>query len=315
MKKENNKKINSYSKGLFLLLIVSLLLYLKLYVFADDLKSSSVDLPHSVTNNIWYEYGTLNKLEFNSSNFEYSDKDLDLSKCNKYYYNKNTNMINFNCKNYSMKLVSVSDYKMILVINNKDVVTYYSSLELTKYLMDNNITNISDSDIKSIIEDNDFEISKIDNSDIYKNIQLSKLSSINELSIDSYISLKNSNKKAMVFLINPNMSIDSYDLIPIFMSWKNVYKDYEFYYVNGLNLSINDSYILNKDKVLKEYLVGLYDSNILIFDSGEYKRISVNIVNKDDNHIFDCSNLCSDIDLKIYDNETIYDDLDDVLSK
>ena len=90
-------------------------------------------------------------------------------------------------------------------------------------------------------------------SDIYKNIQLSKLSSINELSIDSYISLKNSNKKAMVFLINPNMSIDSYDLIPVFMSWKNVYKDYEFYYVNGLNLSINDSYILNKDKVLKEY--------------------------------------------------------------
>ena len=74
LKKENNKKINSYSKGLFLLLIVSLLLYLKLYVFADDLKSSSVDLPHSVTNNIWYEYGTLNKLEFNSSNFEYSDK-------------------------------------------------------------------------------------------------------------------------------------------------------------------------------------------------------------------------------------------------
>ena len=72
---------------------------------------------------------------------------------------------------------------------------------------------------------------------------------------------------------------------------------------------------MNKDKVLKEYLVGLYDSNILIFDSGEYKRISVNIVNKDDNHIFDCSNLCSDIDLKIYDNETIYDDLDEVLSK
>lgn len=315
MKKDSNIKINSYSKGLFLLLIFSLLLYLKLYVFADDLKSANVDLPNKVTNKVWYEYGTLNELEFNSSNFEYSDIEEEFSKCNKYYYNDKTNVINFNCKNYSMKLVSVSDYKMILVINNKEVVTYYSSLELTKYLMDNNITNISESDIKTIIEENDFKISKINNSAVYKNVQLSKLSSIDELSIDSYISLKNSKKKAIVFLINPNMSIESYDLIPIFMSWKDKYKDYEFYYVNGLNLGINDSYILNKDKVLKDYLVGLYDSNILIFDSGEYKRISVSIVNKEDNYIFDCKNSCNDIELKIYDNEKVYKDLNEVLSK
>lgn len=315
MKKDSNIKINSYSRGLFLLLIFSLLLYLKLYVFADDLKSANVDLPNKVTNKVWYEYGTLNELEFNSSNFEYSDIEEEFSKCNKYYYNDKTNVINFNCKNYSMKLVSVSDYKMILVINNKEVVTYYSSLELTKYLMDNNITNISESDIKTIIEENDFKISKINNSAVYKNVQLSKLSSIDELSIDSYISLKNSKKKAIVFLINPNMSIESYDLIPIFMSWKDKYKDYEFYYVNGLNLGINDSYILNKDKVLKDYLVGLYDSNILIFDSGEYKRISVSIVNKEDNYIFDCKNSCNDIELKIYDNEKVYKDLNEVLSK
>mgnify|MGYP003294373082 CR=1 FL=1 len=51
------------------------------------------------------------------------------------------------------------------------------------------------------------------------------------------------------------------------------------------------------------------------FDEEESDKKKVNIVNKDDNHIFDCSNLCSDIDLKIYDNETIYDDLDEVLSK
>lgn len=315
MKKKNNKKIKSYSTSLSILLIISLLLYLKLYVFADDIKSTSTYLPNSVTNSIWYEYGTLNKLEFNSSNFEYSDKDNDLSKCSKYYYNEETNIINFDCRNFSIKLISVSDYKMILVINNKDVVTYYSSLELTKYLMNNNISNISDSDIKNIMKDNDFKISKVENSNVYKNIQLSKLSAINELSIDEYISLKNSNKNAMVFLINPNMSIDSYDLIPIFISWKDMFKDYDFYYVNGLNLDVNDSYILNRDKVLKEYLVGLYNSNILIFNSGDYKRISIDIIDKDEDSIFDCNNLCNDVNLKIYDNENVYEDIYDVLDK
>ncbi|MBQ7105206.1 MAG: hypothetical protein IJN90_05055 [Bacilli bacterium] len=313
MKKKDNKKINYFRIFLFILLFVSLGLYIKLYVMAEEVKSTSVDLPIEVTDNIWYEYGTLNSIEFSSGKFKYSDKESSLNSCNRYYYNDINKVISLNCKSYTLELVSISKYKLILKINN-DSYIYYSSYDLTKYLMDNNINELSDSDIEEIMKDNDFLISKVNDSEVYKNIQVSKLSVLDELSIDGYLSLRDRKEKALVLLINPNMSMDAYDLIPIFISWKNIYTDYNFYYVNGRNLKVNDSYLLDNDKVLKDYLVGIYDSNILVFDNGDYQRVSVDIIKEDKDEVFNCNNKeCLDYDLNIYDNEQRYENIEDIL--
>lgn len=314
--KKDNKKINYSRIFLFILLFISLGLYIKFYVMAEEVKSTSVDLPIEVTDNIWYEYKSLNSIKFSSGKFEYSADDNPLNACKKYYYNDVNKVISLDCKSYTLELVSVSKYKMILNINNEKYI-YYSSYDLAKYLVDNNIDYISDEDIEDIMKDNDFTISKVNDSDVYKNIQVSKLSSIDELSIDGYLSLKDKKEKAFVLLIDPNMSIDAYDMIPIFISWKNIYTDYNFYYVNGTKLKVNDSYLLDNDKVLKDYLVGIYDSNVLIFENGDYRRVSVDVIKENnDKEVFDCNGeACSEYELNVYDNEQKYDSVEDILGK
>lgn len=319
MKKLDKKKINYFRVFLFLLLGISIILYLKIYILDSNISENVIDLPKEVTDNIWYEYDSLNTIKFSSGHFEYGDEDSVLNSCNKYFYSEKEKIINFDCKDYSMKLVSVSKYKLVLMLNGTNidsvVYTYYSSLDLVNYLIDNNIKNMTDEDIESIMDDNGFSISKVNNSVVYKNAQLSKLSSINELSIDDYISLKYNDSKAIVFLINPNMSVEAYDLIPIFISWKDKYDDYDFYYVDGSNLTVNDSDLLNRDKVLKDYLTGLYENNILIFSNNSYRRINVYVPNQEESDtVFNCMNEeCDKIELIIYDSETVYDNLDDIL--
>ncbi len=322
MKKK--KKINYFQIFLILLFMVSLIMYVKLYILNNE-EPKVIDLPSSVTNVTWYEYGTLASMKFSSGSFLYNLEEDEIGEdglrlCNRYYYNENNKTIRFDCANYTMKLISVSKYRLIMVISNgtgSKVYTYYNSKELTSYLMDNNINELTDEEIEKIMEDNDFTISKTNKSEDYKIAQLSKLSSIDELSIDQYLALKDSLEKSIVLVINPNMSVDSYDLIPLFMNWKNIYNDYKFYFVNGTKLTINDYDLLERDKVLKDYLVGLYDSNILIFEDGVYKRISVDVfIEGYEDKVFNCLNEeCDQIEIKIYDSEREYSSIDEVLNR
>lgn len=313
-----NKKVNFFNICLMILLIVSLTLYYFLFVRETDVDNKFIDLPSNVTNIVWYESNSLETLRFSSGNFEYNGDKFDLSTCKRYYYNEKDKVIEFNCNNYKMKLVSVTDYKLIVVISGKnmkpDVYTYYSSLDLVNYLIDNDIKNISNEDIKEIVEDNDFSISKIEDTDSYKNIQISKLSSINELSIDEYLTFSNTHEKAVVLLINPNMSVDSYDFIPVFLEWNSVFEDYNFYYVNGLDIDVSDEDLLNENEVLKDYLLGSYDCNILILEEDEYKRFSIDINVEESDNIFNCIlDECFDVDIKIYDEDKEYKDIKDLL--
>lgn len=321
MKKVKKKKYNYFRLFLYILLGISLLLYIKLYILDEKVKNNINDLPDKITNIVWYESNSLDAMQFSSGNFQYYSENNDLNSCSRYYYNSKDKVISFSCKDYSMKLVSVSDYKLIVVLSgdniDTDVYTYYNSLDLVNYLIENDIKNISDENINKIMKDNNFSISKLEYNNFYKNAQLSKLSSIDELSIDQYLSLKNNNSDSIILLINPNMSIDSYDFIPLFVNWKDKYDKYNFYYINGFNLKVNDYDLLEKDKLLKEYLIGLYDNNIIIFENGEFKRISIDVyVDKLDDEVFNCLNdSCNDVNLKVYDNERNYKNIDEILNK
>lgn len=313
-----NRKVNFFNICLMILLILSLTLYYFLFVREDKSDNKIVDLPNNVTNIVWYESNSLETIRFSSGNFEYNGDKFDLSTCKRYYYNEKDKVIEFNCDNYKMKLISVTDYKLIVVISGKnmksDVYTYYSSLDLVNYLIDSNIKNISNDDIKEIVEDNDFSISKIEDTDSYKNIQISKLSSINELSIDEYLTLEKMNEKAVVLLISPNMSVDLYDFIPVFLEWNNVFKDYNFYYVNGLEVVVSDEDLLEENEVLKDYLLSSYECNILILEDNEFKRYSVDISVEESNNIFNCIlDDCFNVDIKIYDRDKEYKDIKELL--
>jgi len=310
-------KLSYFKIFLIILLVGSLGLYYFLFVKKEE-KNNYVDLPNKVTDVVWYESNSLETIKFSSGNFEYDGDNFDLSSCERYDYNEKEKVINFNCNNYTMKLVSISDYKLIVVISGKnmksDVYTYYSSLDLVNYLIENNIKNISNEDIEEIMEDNDFSISKKEDTTAYKNIQISKLSSINELSIDEYLDMKKKEEKAVVFLINPNMSVDAYDFIPIFVEWENNSKDYNFYYVNSLNLTISDIHLLDSNPKLKDYLLGMYDCSILVFDNGKYERFNVDIKVEESKNIFNCIlDECFDVDVSIYNDDIRYNDIKDVL--
>jgi len=312
-------KIDYLRLVLVIILFVSLGLYYFLFIKKDE-KLNYNELPNSVTNVLWYEIDSLETIKFTSGNFEYNGENFKFDLCERYDYDRNNQVINFTCDNYTMKLVSVTDYKLIVVIRGKDikpnVYTYYSSLDLVNYLNDNNIKNISNEDIKEIMEDNDFSISKKENTRVYKNIQISKLSSINELSIDEYLDMKKSKEKSVVFLLNPNMSVDAYDFIPIFIEWKNYNEDYNFYYVNGLDLIVNDMDLLESDSEFKDYLLGMHDSSILIFNDGKYDKYNVSIKLDDNSNIFNC-NLedCFDVNIKIYNEKVKYRDIKEVLKE
>lgn len=314
-----NKKVDYLKIVLIIMLVCSLTLYYFLFIKKDN-KLSYNDLPNTVTNVVWYESNSLETIKFSTGNFEYSGEDLDLGLCERYDYDEKNHIINFNCDNYKMKLVSVSDYKLIMVISGDNmkpnVYTYYSSLDLVNYLIEHDIKNISNDDIKEIMEDNDFSISKKENTKLYKSIQVSKLSSINELSIDEYLDMKNSKEKNVVLLLNPNMSVDAYDFIPVFIEWKNHDKDYNFYYVNGLDLIINDLDLLENDEEFKDYLLGMHDGGILKFNDGKYDYYSVDIKIEDNEEIFNC-NLedCFDNDITIYNEEIKYNGIENVLKE
>ena len=315
--KNNKNKIDFFRLFLYFLLGISLFLYFKLYI-SVDVNIEVVDLPVLVTNTTWYEYESLNTLKFSSGTVNYSDTSNSFSSCNKYSYDKENKLISFDCNNYSMRLVSVTAYKMIVVLSGSniksEVFIYYNSLDLINYLKSNNLENLSDEEIAEIMEEERFKVDKGKEDDEYKNAQLSKLSAIEELTIDGYYSLKKSKDKFIVLLINANMSIDSYDLIPIYLSWENIYKDYDFYYMNGSNLRTSDYDLLDKDDKLKKYLIGLDDNNILIFDNGEYKRVSVEIDVEETEMVFNCIDDCSEVELKIYDDENVYESIDDVIN-
>ena len=54
--------------------------------------------------------------------------------------------------------------------------------------------------------------------------------------------------------------------------------------------------------------------NILIFDNGEYKRVSVEIDVEETEMVFNCIDDCSEVELKIYDDENVYESIDDVIN-
>ncbi len=287
----------------------------------DDKKEKEiVDLPDEITDVAWYEYGSLNKLQFSAGKFEYvsNDQNNKLSSCNQYTYDAENNVVNLNCENYKIQITDVSKYRIIAILGGDGYSSakhsFYNSLDLATYLTDNELINMSNEEIDEIMTEKDFTISKTTKSDEYKNAQLSKLSSLNELSVDEFMKIDG---KALTLLINPNMNIDSYDFIPIFIDWKNRYPDYSFYYINGYNLTMSDYDVLNNDPVLKDYLTGLYDNNILISNDGHYKRISVDLtLDGYEEKVFNCTDQeCDAIDMHIYDDENEYESIEDVLTE
>ena len=311
------KKINYFRIFLFLLLLVSLFFYWKIYIRKDEKIS---DLPEGITAYTWYNNSST--IRFASGNFKYVDKDendkVNLSSCKKYSYDNKNTKITFDC-DYTMNIKSVSKYKMVLTLNNKDKktdYTYYNSKDLVSYINKNNIKDVTDEVIEEIMRNNDFKELDINNNDKYKEVQLSKLSSIDELSIDEFVNLKNDTKKTIILLINPNMDILSYDLIPIFISWKDQYNDYEFYYINGNNVKVNDDILLSENEKLEEYLTGLHNASLLILNNDEYQRFDMEIIKENSEGIFDClGEDCKNITMRIYDESSNYNSLEEIINK
>ncbi len=312
------KKINYFRIFLFLLLLVSLFFYWKIYIRKDEKIS---DLPEGITAYTWYNNSST--IRFASGNFKYVDKDendkVNLSSCKKYSYDNKNTKITFDCDDYTMNIKSVSKYKMVLTLNNKDKktdYTYYNSKDLVSYINKNNIKDVTDEVIEEIMRNNDFKELDINNNDKYKEVQLSKLSSIDELSIDEFVNLKNDTKKTIILLINPNMDILSYDLIPIFISWKDQYNDYEFYYINGNNVKVNDDILLSENEKLEEYLTGLHNASLLILNNDEYQRFDMEIIKENSEGIFDClGEDCKNITMRIYDESSNYNSLEEIINK
>ena len=312
------KKINYFRIFLFLLLLVSLFFYWKIYIRKDEKIS---DLPEGITAYTWYNNSST--IRFASGNFKYVDKDendkVNLSSCKKYSYDNKNTKITFDCDDYTMNIKSVSKYKMVLTLNNKDKktdYTYYNSKDLVSYINKNNIKDVTDEVIEEIMRNNDFKELDINNNDKYKEVQLSKLSSIDELSIDEFVNLKNDTKKTIILLINPNMDILSYDLIPIFVSWKEQYSDYKFCYINGNNVKVNDDILLSKNEKLEEYLTGLHNASLLVLDNDEYQRFDMEIIKENSEGIFDClEEECKNIKIRIYDESGNYNSLEEIINK
>lgn len=72
-----------------------------------------------------------------------------------------------------MNIKSVSKYKMVLTLNNKDKktdYTYYNSKDLVSYINKNNIKDVTDEVIEEIMSNNDFKELDINNNDKYKEV-------------------------------------------------------------------------------------------------------------------------------------------------
>ncbi len=312
------KKINYFRIFLVLLLLVSLFFYWKIYIRKDEKIS---DLPENITAYTWYNNSST--IRFASGKFKYVDKDendkINLSSCKEYSYDEENTKITFDCDDYTMNIKSVSKYKMEVTLNDKDKnidYTYYNSKDLVNYINKNNIKDVTDEVIEEIMRNNDFKELDIDDNDKYKEVQLSKLSSIDELSIDEFANLKKSTKKAIILLINPNMDMLSYDLIPIFISWKDQYSDYKFYYINGNNVKVNDDILLSENEKLEEYLTGLHNASLLVLDNDEYQRFDMEIIKENSEGIFDClGEECKNITIRIYDESSNYNSLEEIINK
>lgn len=312
------KKINYFRIFLVLLLLVSLFFYWKIYIRKDEKIS---DLPENITAYTWYNNSST--IRFASGKFKYVDKDekdkINLSSCKEYSYDEDSTKITFDCDDYTMNIKSVSKYKMEVTLNDKDKnidYTYYNSKDLVNYINKNNIKDVTDEVIEEIMRKNDFKELDINNNDKYKEVQLSKLSSIDELSIDEFANLKKSTKKAIILLINPNMDMLSYDLIPVFISWKDQYSDYKFYYINGNNVKVNDDILLSENEKLEEYLTGLHNASLLVLDNDEYQRFDMEIIKENSEGIFDClGEECKNITMRIYDESSNYNSLEEIINK
>ena len=285
---------------LYILLFGCIVTYIKLYIL-DYKIEKYVDLPKNVTEVKWYRFNDKSTLEFSVGNIKISDKKME--KCTKYSYDKKSKKIVFNCNDYSMKLLKVDKYKLILMIdhdNKSTTVNYYKYKEIIDYMNENKITSITNNEIEKNIN-----IPKKINDNDYKNAEMNKLTVIKELTISELNEILKGND-SFILIINPNMKTTSYDFIPIFINWMNNNDDYNYYYINGNNINSNDQTLLDQfeDENIKEYITGLNDLNIIKVKDNKYsfKNISINTT-INHNRVFDCKNECENIDLIIKDGE------------
>ena len=294
---------------LYMILIISIVFYIKIYLY-DDKKNDQVDLPANIKNIVWYEYDSLDTIKFNLGKLNATDKLL--KKCKNYSYEDN--IIDLNCS-YDIKIKSVDDYRLNLVITGKTKSydkTYYKYKKIIEYMKDNNLKDISNEEIESIIN-----IEKNVNIKEYKSASMSKLSSLNQLSVDEYLDkVKKDNN--IILILNPNMNLESFDMIPIYLHWSKNYNDYNFYYIDGSNLSVSDEELLNhyEDKTFKELLVGMNDASIVI--TGEkYAVINYEFITQiNHTQIFDCKDEeCDQIEYKLYVDNNEYNSLNEILKR
>ncbi len=287
--------------ALYILLFGCIITYIKIYVI-DVRKNKYVDLPKKVTDVRWYKYDDYSTLEFSVGNIKTNDEKL--SKCTKYTYDSKDKKIILNCNEYNMKLISVSKYKLMIMVDQgtkSDTVTYYKYKEIIDYMIENEIDTISEDDIEENIE-----LPKRINDSDYRNAQMNKLTTVKELTINELNDVLHSTSNSLILIINPNMKTTSYNIIPIFVNWKNKYNNYKYYYINGKSLNANDKILLEQfdDLSINDYIVGLNDLNMIHVKDREYKFINVSINTIiEHNEVFDCDDDCDDIDISLKDGE------------
>lgn len=298
---------------LYILFIISIITYVKIYIIDEQINVNN-DLPSKINGLVWYSEEDGSTLEFVNGKIKSSDKKLD--NCD-YNYILDSNKIYLKCLNIDYKVLDINSYRMIISYDNsKTTVTkkYYKYKEIIDYMKENKLKDISEDEINKIINIKN-KISDVD----YKSAQISKLTAINQLSIDEYINLKMNDKNAIVLILNKNMSVNSYNFIPIFISWMNKYSQYSYYYVDGNNININDEEILknidDNNKDLKDYLISDYDLNILIIRNEEYKVFNISLLdNYDMNKVFNCNyDECDLYKLRIINEDNEYDNIEEII--
>jgi len=309
MKNKKNLMVRIF---FIVMLLGSLCLYFRLYIYEDK---NYHELPSDIVDHLWYRNDNTSTLKFINGRFEYRNKDNRdiLKECHKYDYDKKNKVINLDCDTYKIKISEVTKYHLEILLKSERALIqldFYNDEKIVKYLVNNALDNLSDEEIEKIINFND-ENKFNDN---YKNIQISKLSVINEISIDTLLSMKNKKDDAIILLINKGWDNSYYDFIPVFLNWRNLYKDFNYYYIDANKLTSVDQDLLINDEDFKDYLND-DQIEVVIFKNGKYNHYFINISNSISDGIFDCrDNDCNLIIDKIWNEDISYNKIEELLN-
>ncbi len=310
---EMKDKKNLVVKIFFIIMLLgSLCLYFRLYIYEDK---NYHEMPSNIVGHIWYKNDNTATLKFVDGRFEYRNRDNRdiLNECHKYDYDKNNKVVNLDCDAYTIKINEVTKYHLEISLKSERALIqldFYNDERIVNYLVDKAIDNLSDEEIEEKISFN----GENKYNDNYKNVQISKLSIINEISIDTLLSMKNKKDDAIILLINKGWNNSYYDFIPVFLNWRNLYKNFNYYYIDANKLTSIDRDLLINDEDFKGYL---NDDQIefVIFKEGKYSHYYVNISNSVSDGIFDCrDDECNLIIDKVWNEDASYDKIDELLS-